>query len=484
MTRTPSATPGKLWGGRFREPTNALVERFTASIHYDCRLFREDIRASTIHCRMLARQGIIATSEAELILSGLVQVEEEFATGQIPFRLELEDIHMHVESRLKELIGPVAGKLHTARSRNDQVATDLRLYLRGQLDDWMDHLHRLQQSLVSLAQHHVESILPGLTHLQNAQPVSLAHHLLAYFEMLGRDQERLRELRPRLNRLPLGSAALAGTPFPIDREWVAKQLEFDGVCPNSMDAVADRDFVLELAFAGSLIMNHLSRLSEELILWSSSPFGFVELPDAFCTGSSIMPQKKNPDIPELVRGKSGRVTGHLMSLIVMMKGLPLAYNRDMQEDKEAIFDVVDTVQGSLQLFADLIPGLKFNTEKMLQAASSGFTTATDLADYLVKNGIPFREAHEITGRIVRTCLEKGLTLTSIPLDSMQMVDGRIGADVKEVLAVEASVNARRSQGGTAMALVHQALSAAQATLDTHPCLPKGEESIKPKAKVP
>ncbi|MBF0109710.1 MAG: argininosuccinate lyase [Magnetococcales bacterium] len=456
---------GKLWGGRFREPTNAFVERFTASIHYDQRLFREDIRASSVHCRMLARQGIIAPEEAEQILSGLERVRGEIEAGTMSFRTELEDIHMHVESRLKELIGPVAGKLHTARSRNDQVATDLRLYLRGEVDELIAALGAVRHSLLDLAKIHVETLLPGFTHLQNAQPVSLAHHLLAYFEMFTRDRERLTLLRPRVNQLPLGSAALAGTPFPIDREWVARELGFDGVCRNSMDAVSDRDFVLEIAFTGALIMGHLSRFSEELILWSSTPFGFIELPDAFCTGSSIMPQKKNPDVPELVRGKSGRVTGHLVGLLMMMKGLPLAYNRDMQEDKEPIFDVVDTVGGSLRLFADLIPGIQVRKEKMAAAAAGGFTTATDCADYLVRKGVPFREAHEITGKIVRLCVEENTTLSSLSLVAMQNVDPRIGPDIHEVLRVEASVNARRSQGGTAFETVRQALETAETFLN-------------------
>ncbi|MBF0145284.1 MAG: argininosuccinate lyase [Magnetococcales bacterium] len=462
---TARGAHGKLWGGRFREPTNAFVERFTASIHYDRRLFREDIRASSVHCRMLARQGIIPREDALKILEGLEQIKGELEAGTMTFRTALEDIHMHVEHRLTELIGPVAGKLHTARSRNDQVATDLRLYLRGEVDEMIQAILAVQHSLLDLAGHHVETILPGFTHLQNAQPVRLAHHLLAYFEMFGRDRERLVGLRPRLNQLPLGSAALAGTPFPVDREWVARELGFDGVCRNSMDAVSDRDFVLELAFAGSVIMGHLSRFSEELILWSSSTFGFIELPDAFCTGSSIMPQKKNPDVPELVRGKSGRVTGHLMALLMMMKGLPLAYNRDMQEDKEPIFDVVDTVTGSLRLFADLIPGLQIRKDKMAAAAAAGFTTATDLADYLVRKGVPFREAHEITGRIVRICVEEQQTLATLPLATMKQVDGRIEEDVHAVLQVEASVNARRSPGGTAFVEVQKALRTAFETLE-------------------
>lgn len=462
MTR--QVPESKLWGGRFREPTNVFVERFTASIHYDSRLFREDILASSVHCRMLARQGIITNEDARQILDGLERVRGELEAGQMVFRPALEDIHMHIESRLRELIGPVAGKLHTARSRNDQVATDLRLYLRGEVDALLGGLLSVQQSLVNLAKDHIETVLPGFTHLQNAQPVSLAHHLLAYFEMFGRDRERLAGLRPRLNRLPLGSAALAGTPFPIDREWVAKELGFEGVCQNSMDAVSDRDFVLEVVFAGTLIMNHLSRFSEELILWSSPSFGFVELSDAFCTGSSIMPQKKNPDVPELVRGKSGRVTGHLVGLLTMLKGLPLAYNRDMQEDKEPVFDVVDTVGGSLRLFAELIPGLHIRKDRMAIAAAAGFTTATDLADYLVRKGVPFREAHEITGRIVRMCIEENQTLATLPLAAMQAVDDRIGTDVQTVLTVDASVNARKSLGGTAFEMVQAALDKARSSV--------------------
>ncbi|MBF0427127.1 MAG: argininosuccinate lyase [Magnetococcales bacterium] len=454
----------KLWGGRFTQPTDAFVEGFSASISYDSRLYRQDIRGSIAHCRMLARQKILTEGEAAVIVRGLELVLGELERGELPFRDALEDIHMHVESRLRELIGPVAGKLHTARSRNDQVATDLRLYLREEVDAMRAGLRALQKGLVELAATHVEVVMPGFTHLQIAQPVSLAHHLLAYFEMLDRDWGRLSDLRPRLNQLPLGSAALAGTPFPVDREWVARELGFDGVCANSMDAVSDRDFAIELASASALIMMHLSRLAEELILWSSPAFGFIELPDAFCTGSSIMPQKKNPDVPELVRGKSGRVYGALFALLTLMKGLPLAYNRDMQEDKEPIFDVVDSVRGSLRAFADLVPGIVVRRERMAGMARAGYSTATDLADYLARRGIPFREAHEIVGRIVAMAVAAERPLDALSVAELQAIDPRIGDDVRAVLTVEASVNARQGIGGTAFVVVQAAVEQARRRL--------------------
>ncbi|MEO5369247.1 MAG: argininosuccinate lyase [Magnetococcus sp. DMHC-1] len=450
----------KLWGGRFSQPTDAFVEEFTASIGYDSRLFRQDIRGSIAHGRMLGRQGIIPKNEADEIVRGLEQILGELERGELPFRNDLEDIHMHVESRLRDLIGPMAGKLHTARSRNDQVATDLRLYLRDEVDAIRTSLRALQKGLLDLATTHVEVILPGFTHLQIAQPVSLAHHLLAYFEMLDRDWGRMTDLRKRLNQMPLGSAALAGTPFPIDRTWVARELGFDGVCANSMDAVSDRDFAVEIAAAASIIMMHLSRFAEELILWSSPVFGFVELPDAFCTGSSIMPQKKNPDVPELVRGKSGRVYGSLITLLTLMKGLPLAYNRDMQEDKEPIFDVVDTVRGSLRAFTDLVPGIRVNPQRMAETARAGYSTATDLADYLAKRGVPFREAHEIVGKIVAMAVAAGRPLDDYTGAELQKVDARIGESVTRVLTVEASVNARQATGGTAFETVRQAIKQA------------------------
>jgi argininosuccinate lyase len=461
-----SSAPKKLWGGRFTQSTDAFVEAFTSSIAYDSRLYRHDILASKIHCQMLGRQGIITGEDVEEIIRGLDLVLGELDEGKLAFDDSLEDIHMHVESRLKELIGPVAGKLHTARSRNDQVATDIRLYLRDEVDAMGLAIREIQQNLLDLAKKHVETILPGFTHLQNAQPISFAHHLLAYFEMFDRDFARLVDLRKRLNQLPLGSAALAGTPFNVDREWVAKQLDFEGICQNSLDAVSDRDFAVELASASALIMTHFSRFSEELILWSSPAFGFVELSDAFCTGSSIMPQKKNPDIPELVRGKTGRVVGNLMALLTLMKGLPLAYNRDMQEDKEPIFDTIDTVRGVLRVFRDLIPGITVKKAAMLAAAGEGFTTATDLADYLVRKNIPFREAHAISGRIVKKCVDSDKTLDELTLEKMQEVDSRIEADVAKVLTVHASVNARVSLGGTAFATVEKALLSAENRINT------------------
>ncbi|MEO5334028.1 MAG: argininosuccinate lyase [Magnetococcus sp. YQC-5] len=451
-----NASP-KLWGGRFSQPTNLFMESFSASIGYDHRLFRQDIRGSMAHCRMLARQGIITKEEAVAILEGLAEVHTELKEGRLPLNDAMEDIHMLVESRLKELIGPVAGKLHTARSRNDQVATDLRLWLREETDAIREEIRTLIHTLLKLASDHVETIMPGFTHLQNAQPVTLGHHLMAYVEMLKRDRERFAEVRKRINQLPLGSAALAGTPYPIDRESVAGELGFEGLCLNSLDAVADRDFVIETAAASALVMMHLSRLSEELILWSSPAFGFVELSDGFATGSSIMPQKKNPDAPELVRGKTGRVTGHLVGLLTLMKGLPLSYNRDMQEDKEAIFDVVDTVRDCLTVFAKMLPEIRVDRKVMTLAAGKGYTTATDLADYLGQKGVPFREAHEISGSLVRLCVETGRTLEQLTLEEMQAKDGRIQADVFAILTVSASVNARKGVGGTAFATVRHAV---------------------------
>ncbi|MEO5377587.1 MAG: argininosuccinate lyase [Magnetococcus sp. DMHC-6] len=447
----------KLWGGRFSQPTDAFVELFTASIHVDVRLFRQDIRASQVHSQMLARVGILTQQEAATLCQGLSEVEQEIEQGELLLQTSLEDIHMHVESRLAEKVGGVAGKLHTARSRNDQVATDLRLYVREEVDAILVAIHHLQEGFLNLAKAHIETILPGFTHMQNAQPISFAHHLLAYYEMLARDYDRFWQARGRMNRLPLGCAALAGTPYPVDREWVAEQLGFEGLCENSLDAVSDRDFAIELAAHAAILMMHLSRFSEELILWSSPIFGFIELSDGFCTGSSIMPQKKNPDVPELVRGKTGRVNGHLMALLTLMKGLPLAYNRDMQEDKEAVFDTLDTVRGCLRVMGDLLPGMTIHREKMAAAAGAGYTTATDLADYLVQKSIPFRQAHEIVGRIVRRAIAEKITLEQMTLAQMQEVDPRIEADVALVLTVEASINARKARGGTAFATVREAI---------------------------
>lgn len=477
----PSA---KLWGGRFSESTDAFVEAFSASIHYDIRLYRQDIRASKVHGAMLARQGIIPQGDAEAILEGLERVLAEIEAGQMALQLSLEDVHMHVESRLHQLIGPVAGKLHTARSRNDQVATDVRLYLREEVDAIRWEILRLQANLLHLASGHVETVMPGFTHMQIAQPVSLAHHLMAYVAMLRRDGERMADLRHRINRLPLGSAALAGTPHPLDRQWVAEQLGFEEISENSMDAVSDRDFAIEFAAAASLVMMHLSRFSEELILWSSPLFAFIQLPDAFCTGSSIMPQKKNPDVPELIRGKTGRVYGTLMTLLTLMKGLPLAYNRDMQEDKEPLFDTVDTLRACLRAMGDLVPGIAVQKENMARTAREGFATATDLADYLVNQGVPFREAHGIVGRIVAKGVAQNRPLDAFTVAELQEMDPRVGHDAPAALTVTASVNARQTPGGTAFDAVRKAIGKERERMgELMNRLPQGEENSRSKEAV-
>jgi argininosuccinate lyase len=454
----------KAWGGRFSGPTDAFVQEFTASCHFDFRLWRHDIAGSQAHCRMLAACGILTEAERDEILGGLEKVEAELEAGELTPDPALEDIHMHVEARLKEHVGAVAGKLHTARSRNDQVTTDLRLYLREETDEVLARLRTLQSNLVALAEEHVETILPGFTHLQVAQPVSFAHHMLAYVAMFGRDEERFLDCRRRINRLPLGAAALAGTTFPIDPGRVAAELGFDGLCPNSLDAVSDRDYAIEFCAASALTMTHLSRLCEELILWMTPRFGFIDIDDQFCTGSSIMPQKKNPDVPEVVRGKTGRVTGALVSLLTLMKSLPLAYNKDMQEDKEALFDCVDTVQACLRAIGELVPGITPQPEAMERAATEGYSTATDLADYLVRKGIPFRDAHEIVGRIVRIALAEGRHLEEMRIEDMRAVDDRIEQDVVHVLTVHGSVSARKAPGGTAFDTVRAALADVKARL--------------------
>jgi len=448
----------KLWGGRFTQPTDKFVEEFTASIQFDQRLYAYDIRGSVVHARMLARQGIIAGDEADRIVEGLGQVLREIEEGELAFSVEREDIHMNVEARLIELVGPVGGKLHTARSRNDQVALDVRLYLRDEVDTIDGQLQALQAALVQQAEAHLDVIMPGFTHLQTAQPILFSHHLLAYHEMFDRDLGRLRDLRRRLNRLPLGAGALAGTTFPIDREWVAAQLGFDGVTRNSLDSVSDRDFALEFCAFASILLMHLSRLSEELILWSSADFDFIELSDAFCTGSSIMPQKKNPDVPELVRGKSGRVYGNLIALLTLMKSLPLAYNKDMQEDKEPLFDSLDTVKGCLKVFADMMAQLRVKADSMYAAAGRGFSTATDIADYLVRKGLPFRQAHEVVGKTVRYCVEEGKAIPELTLEEFRRFSDRIEADIFDCVTLEASVNARSAIGGTAREAVARELA--------------------------
>jgi argininosuccinate lyase len=461
---TDSKPAAKPWGGRFTESTDAFVEEFTASIRFDRRLYRHDIAGSIAHARMLAHVGIITNDEAATISAGLEDIQAEIERGEFDWSVALEDIHMNIEARLIERIGETGKKLHTGRSRNDQVATDLRLYLRDEIDALCAVLNRLQTALVDVAEREADTIMPGFTHLQVAMPISFGHHMLAWEAMLARDHERLLDCRKRVNIMPLGAAALAGTSFPIDRAYCAQLLGFDAPAGNSLDAVSDRDFVIEFCAAASLIMMHLSRFSEELILWSSAQFNFIELPDRFCTGSSIMPQKKNPDVPELVRGKSGRVTGHLVSLLMLMKSQPLAYNKDNQEDKEPLFDSVDTLAGSLRVFADMVPAIEVNRTAMAVAARQGFSTATDLADYLVRKGIAFRDAHEIVGRAVRHGIDEGKDLAEMTLEQLQAFSGSIESDVFEVLSLEGSMAARDHTGGTAPAQVAIAIAAARQRL--------------------
>jgi len=460
-------TSTKLWGGRFTESTDAFVEAFTASIDFDQRLYRYDIAGSIAHASMLAHTGIITTDECSAIVAGLEAIKADIERGDFAWSVELEDIHMNIEARLIERIGETGKKLHTGRSRNDQVATDLRLYLRDEIDGLCVALTRLQSALVDIAAREVNTLMPGFTHLQVAMPVSFGHHMLAWEAMLERDHERLLDCRKRVNIMPLGAAALAGTSFPIDRAYTARLLDFDSAAGNSLDAVSDRDFVIEFCAAASLIMMHLSRFSEELILWSSAQFDFIELPDRFCTGSSIMPQKKNPDVPELVRGKSGRVTGHLLSLLMLMKSQPLAYNKDNQEDKEPLFDTVDTLRGSLRVFGDMMPAVDIKHANMKAAAMQGFSTATDLADYLVRKGIAFRDAHEIVGRAVRRGVETNKDLSAMSLEELQTFSEHISDDVFAVLTLEGSLAARDHLGGTAPAQVQSAIAAARERLGKH-----------------
>ncbi|HEX9024106.1 MAG TPA: argininosuccinate lyase [Geobacteraceae bacterium] len=451
----------KLWGGRFTQPTDEFVEEFTASIEFDKRLYAQDIRGSMAHARMLARQGIIAGADAESIVAGLEDILGEIEACTFDFSVSLEDIHMNIETRLSQMIGEAGKRLHTGRSRNDQVALDIRLYLRDECKGIETLLDFLLDSLLQQAETHLGVIMPGFTHLQTAQPILFSHHLLAYVEMFKRDKGRMEDCRKRLNQLPLGAGALAGTTFPIDREYVAELLDFPEVTRNSLDSVSDRDFALEFLAAASILMMHLSRFSEELILWSTSEFRFVELSDAFCTGSSIMPQKKNPDVPELVRGKTGRVYGNLMALLTVMKALPLAYNKDMQEDKEPLFDTIDTVKGSLRIFADMIREMRLNPERMKAAAAAGFSTATDVADYLVRRGMPFRDAHEVVGKAVRYCIEQKKDLPDLTLDEWRGFSEKIGDDISAAITLEASVNARRATGGTALERVREEIARAR-----------------------
>jgi argininosuccinate lyase len=463
MTNDTDAS-AKLWGGRFSEPTDQFVERFTASIGFDARLYHHDIQGSIAHARMLAHVGVLSSNESGAIIAGLTQIRQQIEAGKLEWAVALEDVHMNIESRLIEIVGDVGKRLHTGRSRNDQVATDVRLYLRDEIDAITALMTGLMAALTDLADMHADTIMPGFTHLQTAQPVTFGHHMLAWFEMLARDRERMRDARKRVNVMPLGSAALAGTTFPIDRAFTARELGFDIVGENSLDAVSDRDFALEFCAAASLAMVHLSRWSEELVLWSSEPFGFVDLPDRFCTGSSIMPQKKNPDVPELVRGKSGRVFGHLMGLLTLMKGQPLAYNKDNQEDKEPLFDSIDTLKDCLTAMLGMLPHVIVRADRMRDAATRGFATATDLADYLVRHDVAFRDAHEAVGRCVAFAIERGVGLGDLSLADLRRFSPVIDASVFDVLTLEGSVNARNHFGGTAPAQVRAAIARARARL--------------------
>ena len=452
------------WSALFSEPMSDLVKRYTSSVFFDKRLWQADIQGSLAHADMLAAQGIIAAADLAAIQKGMAQITREIESGQFEWKLDLEDVHLNIEARLTQLVGDAGKRLHTGRSRNDQVATDVRLWLRGEIDLISGLLVELQKALVGIAAQHADVILPGFTHLQVAQPVSFGHHMLAYVEMFARDAERMEDVRRRVNRLPLGSAALAGTSYPLDRERVARTLGMDGCCQNSLDAVSDRDFAIEFTAAASLAMVHVSRFSEELILWMSQNFGFIRLADRFTTGSSIMPQKKNPDVPELARGKTGRVVGHLMGLITLMKGQPLAYNKDNQEDKEPLFDTVDTLKDTLRIFTEMVGGITVVPEAMERAALKGYATATDLADYLVKKGLPFRDAHEVVAHAVKTASARGVDLAELSLDDLRQFNPAIDQDVFEVLSLRGSLNARNTLGGTAPAQVRAQVARHQARL--------------------
>ena len=477
MSASSQSEPTKAWSGRFSEPVSDLVKRYTASVFFDQRMWRQDIRGSLAHAAMLAKQGIIAQADLDAIRSGMAQITQEIEAGQFDWNLDDEDVHLNIEKRLTALVGDAGKRLHTGRSRNDQVATDIRLWLRDAIDTILALIADFQRAVLDLAEHHAATPLPGFTHLQVAQPVTFGHHLMAYFEMLRRDAERFADCRKRTNRLPLGSAALAGTTFPIDREFVAAELGFDEVCFNSLDAVSDRDFAIEFCAASSLLMTHLSRLSEELILWMSPRVGFIDLADRFCTGSSIMPQKKNPDVPELVRGKTGRVNGSLIALLTLMKGQPLAYNKDNQEDKEPLFDTADTVIDTLRIYADMMGSstaadgskvfnVRVKAEAMKSALRQGYATATDLADWLVKRGLPFRDAHEAVARAVRLAEQKGCDVSDLTLDELKSFSPLVDESVFAVLTVEGSLSARNHVGGTAPEQVRAAIARARARLAT------------------
>ncbi len=465
-TSTQSQGSQKPWGGRFKQATDPEMEAFTSSVHFDKVLSHYDIQGSIAHCRALEKAGVLTGSEAEQIISGLERVEKEIEAGELEFTDRLEDIHMHIEDRLTTHIGELAKKLHTGRSRNDQVATDVRLYLKDMTGRIIDGLRELRSVIVHKARLDIDVVMPGYTHLQRAQPILFSHHLMAYYEMFTRDSSRFRDALARIDVMPLGSAALAGTTYPIDRQYTAKLLLFSKPSANSIDAVSDRDFIMEFLAAASICMIHFSRMAEELVLWSSSEFGFIDLPDRFCTGSSIMPQKKNPDIPELVRGKSGRVIGSLVSLLVMMKGLPLAYNRDMQEDKEPLFDAVRTLLSCVSIFTKMIPGIKPRAEAMQAAATKGYLDATDFADYLAGRGMPFREAHHVAGRAVAYAIEKGRELHELSLDELKNFSNLVGPDIYDALDVRQMIERRNIYGGTARECVLQAIESAAKELQT------------------
>jgi argininosuccinate lyase len=449
------------WGGRFSEQTDAFVEAFTASVQFDQRMYKQDIAGSRAHAKMLNKIAILSDDDLTAIVGGLDKVEQEISAGKFNWSIAREDVHMNIEARLTELIGDAGKRLHTGRSRNDQVATDIRLYLREQTEFIINEISRLQQGILDVAEREAESIMPGFTHLQVAQPVTFGHHLMAWYEMLKRDIGRFADSRQRMNMSPLGAAALAGTSYPIDREFTAKELGFDAATQNSLDSVSDRDFAIEFCSAAAILLVHMSRMSEELVIWASAQFDFIELPDRFCTGSSIMPQKKNPDVPELVRGKTGRVNGNLISLLTLMKSQPLAYNKDNQEDKEPLFDTVDTVLGCLRAFADMVPAITCKHDNMYKAAKQGFSTATDLADYLVRKNLPFRDAHEVVGKAVAMGVSTGKDLSELTLEELQQFSDKIEADVFDVLTLEGSVRSRNHVGGTAPEQVRKAIALAR-----------------------
>ena len=466
MATNPLENKHQAWSALFSEPMSELVKRYTASVFFDKRLWQADIDGSLAHAEMLCAQGIIAAQDLADIQRGMAQIRQEIEAGTFEWKLDLEDVHLNIEARLTQLVGDAGKRLHTGRSRNDQVATDVRLWLRGEIDQLLPLLRQMQASLVDLAAEHAHTIMPGYTHLQVAQPVSFAHHLLAYVEMVHRDEQRLVEIRSRVNTLPLGAAALAGTSYPLDRERVARTLGFEAVCRNSLDAVSDRDFAIEFTAFASLVMMHVSRISEEIIIWMNQNFGYIDLADRYCTGSSIMPQKRNPDVAELARGKTARVYGHLNALLVLMKGQPLTYNKDNQEDKEPLFDTADTVRDTLRIMAEMVQGIRVKPEAMQRAALRGYATATDLADYLVKKGLPFRDAHEVVAHAVKTALGRGVDLSELSLADLQAFDARIESDVHEVLSLAGSLQARQVLGGTSPVRVLEEVQRHRARLAT------------------